>query len=176
MIITHGDLWDYHARGDHIVISTNIGHGPAPWFTNNMGAGIAAQAADRFPWLPDSYGKACAAFGADMTLWFYQADRLILLPVKPYRPECPELGWNQVADLGLVERGLKSLAETAGIFRKERYALSTVGAGPKGSGGGLGPVVVARKIEEHLGHLENVTLVHYASKHGQGDPSIRQVR
>mgnify|MGYP006048552271 CR=1 FL=1 len=59
----HGDLWDVHAQGSWIAITTNgvirtNGHGV-------MGAGLAKQAADRFPRLPLLLGIHLRRFGID---------------------------------------------------------------------------------------------------------------
>lgn len=155
-----GDLWDWHDRGYRIVISTNIGYDPRT-FRNNMGAGIAWQAARRYPELPEWYGRQCAEYGAATPVIEHEDLRLIFFPVKPFRPEDPERGWAQDADLALIERGARGLVALA-EDRRRPIAMSTVGAGPKGSGGGLDPDVVRVLLERELARVgDQVTLVEY---------------
>lgn len=99
------DIWNF--QKDHwIVITTNLG-----WNTkgeNIMGAGLAKQAADRFPHLPAVYGKLCKAFGNEMGLVF--DSRLILFPTKSLDEANPHLSWKQNSSLELIEKGLKQLS------------------------------------------------------------------
>ncbi len=153
-----GDLWDWHADGHRIVISTNIGYCPET-YRNNMGAGIAWQAARRYPELPEWYGRQCAAHGADTPVLERSDLGLLFFPVKPFVPHDPERGWAQNASLELIASRLAQLAELAAVGAP--VAMSTVGAGPKGSGGGLDPAMVAELIERELDE-GRVVLVEYA--------------
>ena len=159
-----GNLWDLHAAGAHIVVSTNIGHGPHPHYRNNMGAGIALQAMRRFPWLPEWYGKQCAVMREGTPVLVEPGARVVLFPVKPFNPRNPELGWAQDGNLDLIIDRLPQLKWLA--LAVPKLALSLVGAGPAGSGGGLDPQLVEHYIWEHLGDLPNVTLVEYEPRGG----------
>ncbi len=160
MIVTRGDLWDWYDRGDRIVISTNIGHEERAPYRNNMGAGIAWQAEHRFPWLPEWYGNQCMMHGSDTPVMQVPTTNLIMFPVKPYKPRDTERGWAQDADWDLIDRRMAQLRDIV-LDGGPPVALSTVGAGPKGSGGGLEPAKVSALIAAHLGDLDGVTLVQF---------------
>lgn len=71
------DVWDFHAKGYFVVITTNRrlrSDGTAV-----MGAGLAKQAAERYPDLPRRYG-CCLAEGRDRMS--FPAYRLLLAPTK----------------------------------------------------------------------------------------------
>lgn len=135
-----GDLWDMWASPKwKIVVTTNIGWDPRT-FENNMGAGVALQAAERFPELPEWYGRFCASTAPNTPVVEREDLRLIFLPVKPLLdPHNPELSWNQPARLGLIDRSVRELAEIPG-----RIALAYPGCG----NGGL-PVEAVRPILQH---------------------------
>jgi hypothetical protein len=103
------DIWDYYEKGYRIVVTTNLGWDVG--MTNNMGAGLALQTARRFPWLPTWYGAECykmAENQQELVIPFNPL-RLIFLPVKPLLIDAPHMSWNQMADLGLIKRGLENL-------------------------------------------------------------------
>jgi len=165
-----GDLWDWHDAGYRIVVSTNIGYCPKT-FRNNMGAGIAWQAARRYPGLPDWYGRQCAERGAETPVLEREDLRLVFFPVKPFRPEDPERGWAQNASLDLIADRARQLGviATAGA----PIAMSTVGAGPKGSGGGLDPREVEELLQRELGESsERVVLVEYDPQASRVIPAL----
>lgn len=152
-----------------MVVTTNIGWHPETG-RNNMGAGMALQAALRFPGLRvrefpgieparDSdvppleleqqpldtwYGSMCEQLGEETPVLAYPYERrIILFPVKPLKDRAnPERSWDAVADLGLIYRGLMQLRGFQG-----RIALSHPGAG----NGKLDPEIVARLVENVLG-------------------------
>lgn len=159
MLRDRGDLWDWWEAGHRIVISTNIGYCPRT-SRNNMGAGIALQAACRFPELSEWYGRQCAKYRERTPVLEREDLDLLFFPVKPFRHEDPERGWAQGASLDLIRRGARELAALAGGGMP--VALSTVGAGPAGSGGGLDPLIVEELLDAELRALgDHVTLVHY---------------
>ncbi len=93
-----GNLWDYHKQGNWIVITTNgtIRKDGACV----MGRGVALQAKTRFPKLPYELGELLEAHGNK--LFMFGEYKIITLPVKH--------NWFEVADLNLIEEGLKELA------------------------------------------------------------------
>lgn len=137
-----GDLWDMHEGGWTIVVTTNIGWSLRT-HENNMGAGVALQAADRWPDLPKWYGRFCAQHAADTPVVERKDRRLIFFPVKPLLdPKNPELSWSQLASPELIERSARQLAE----IKAGRIALAYPGAG----NGGLPVSVVKPILERYL--------------------------
>jgi len=92
-----GDLWDFHAKGDWIVIPTNCvvrTDGRAV-----MGAGVAKKAASKFPYLPKLLGLHISLYGSKpFIFWEYG---LICLPSK--------YNFSEIADMGLLEEGARNL-------------------------------------------------------------------
>lgn len=127
MKIEKGNLWDHWERGSKVVVTTNIGWDPVTR-ENNMGAGMALQAATRWPWLPELYGSFCR-LTAPFTPVMEMADlRLIFMPVKPLLDvKDPERSWNQEARRALIVVGLKQLREHTG-----EIALGLPGCGNGG--------------------------------------------
>jgi len=100
MRIVHGDIWHYYERGAWAVIPTNTcvrADGTAV-----MGAGLAKQAAERFPELPALYGEWLNGGTNDGPV-FFDEGRLILFPTKR--------NWRNPSDLDLIEANLSRLAE-----------------------------------------------------------------
>ena len=135
----HG-IWSFlptHA----IVIPTNAG-----WRadgSNVTGAGLAKQAAERFPDLPAWYGLVCRReqrldrVPPPALHWPRDAagPALVLVAVKPCDLTQPHLSWDQPARLELVERGLFGLQQ---MTETPRVAVPLLGCG----NGGLDPRVV----------------------------------
>jgi len=92
-----GDLWDFHAQGHYICITTNgaIRRDGACV----MGRGIAKQVAQKFPGFPIEVGNHIKRSGN--TPGIFQEHRLISFPVKHH--------WSEVADLELIERSARML-------------------------------------------------------------------
>lgn len=127
MQIVKGDLWDYHAQGWKIVISTNIGWSDREGHANNMGAGIALQAALRWPWLPSwlgSHYRAVHLFGAKQRPVERPELGLIFVAVKPLIETDPEYSWNQKASPKLIAEQLGMLTSHEGDI-----ALGFIGCG-----------------------------------------------
>ncbi|HET7540425.1 MAG TPA: hypothetical protein VFK05_11160 [Polyangiaceae bacterium] len=140
--VIQGDLWQMHDQV-RVVVTTNIGW-DLETYQNNMGAGVALQAARRWPELPEWYGRQCARLKEQTPVLEYLPARLILLPVKPllYAAD-PERSWDQEASLELIDRSLAQLAEVGG---DTRIALAFPGCG----NGGLKKRAVLPLIERHL--------------------------
>jgi hypothetical protein len=170
LIIVPGDLWQYHEEGWRVVVTTNIGWDPESG-RNNMGAGVALQASQRWPDLPLWYGVQCEMQRQAMPVIQHSARRLIFLPVKPLLdPLRPEISWDQEADLGLIKRGLRQVAGIALEEAGPRVALSFPGCG----NGGLPESLVLPVMQETLsraaraGRLQVVSFSEsvYSSRHG----------
>jgi hypothetical protein len=148
MKIERGNLWDRWERGDWIVITTNIG-----WDANgenNMGAGMALQAALRLSELPGWYGRWCRHYGA-VTPVMAGPGGFLFFPVKPLLEEDPARSWDQIASPCLIERSARQLRLMLGeldahLAEDVRVAMALPGCG----NGGLSPADVLPILEEHL--------------------------
>lgn len=152
MRILHGNIWSFH--DDHyIVIPTNIG-----WKSdgsNVMGAGLALEAAKRYPALPMWYGRQCFKRGRNTAVLYHEESRLILLPVKPLDEEAPYMSWQGNASMKLIRRGLEQLKNLKINETLPPVVLPLVGCG----NGGLQVKLVLPIIEECLTD-ERFTLIH----------------
>lgn len=170
MEIRKGNLWDFHADGWKIVISTNIGWddsirgsgilGAPHWqeHRNNMGAGIAYEAMRRWPWLPEwlgSHYRAVHRSGATQRPVEIPDLRLIFVAVKPLLKNDPAYSWNQKASVPLIREQLGMLSTHQG-----NIALGFVGCG----NGALNqsevlPSLLKLEIaRNHLGHGRTVVV------------------
>ena len=116
MITRYGNIWDFHAEGGWIVITTNIG-----WKndgSNPMGAGLAKTAADKYPNLPIWYGKKCQKFRDDTAVLPYKPGRFFLFPTKPLATQ-PWLSWQQNSSVALIQQSTKQLALWVEILQKD---------------------------------------------------------
>lgn len=112
MKVEYGDIWKYRGKG-HIVIPTNLG-----WRkdgSNVMGRGLAKMASLRYPELPVWYGTQCQKHRekTPCLVWAAPDASIILFPVKPLNAAAPWISWKSEADLDLIDRSAKSLAELA---------------------------------------------------------------
>lgn len=142
-------MWAMHAHGWRVVVTTNIGWCPVTG-RNNMGAGMALQAAQRWPELPAWLGglyKRRVQDGAERLLAERPDLGLVFLPVKPLLDAAtPERSWDQCADLGLIEQGCEELS-----FALERHSERPVAMAYPGCGnGGLMISDVHRVLERTL--------------------------
>lgn len=94
-----GNLWTFHDQGHWVCILTN-GIVKADG-TAVMGAGVAKQAADRFPDLPRLYGVALKEFGHHVDYW--DCFKLFVFPTKHH--------WQDPADLKLIEQSARELMQ-----------------------------------------------------------------
>jgi len=130
MIELVADIWNFHADGKWIVITTNIG-----WKKdgmNPMGAGIAKHAASMFPELPSWYGARCKKYGKDTAVCFYEPARFILFPTKPLNYYQPWLSWQSMSSIELINRSAIQLQKLGEIMYErnmtnEKIALPLVG-------------------------------------------------
>jgi hypothetical protein len=101
MKVIHGaDLWDYYYPDNWIVITTNTvikKNGRAV-----MGAGIAKQAADRFPDLPYLYGRFLKTSADSSGIAVVPNIGLVLFPTKYH--------WQNPSDLDLIKKNAIQLA------------------------------------------------------------------
>jgi hypothetical protein len=97
MIETTGNLWDYHAAGFWVCITTN------GFVTRNgecvMGRGVAMQARTRFPQLPKRLGTAIKAGGNHVYL--FENLNIASFPVKDF--------WFNKASVTLIEQSCYEL-------------------------------------------------------------------
>ena len=97
------NIWDFHLLGNPIVITTNT------VVKKNrsavMEAGIAKQAADKYPDLPKIYGEFLekTPLLSRSKLFHFGLARLILFPTK--------YAWRNPSDLNLIEINAKALVE-----------------------------------------------------------------
>jgi len=92
------DIWDAEPINGFVVVTTNVG-----WKRNGenvMGAGIAKQAAERYPELPKLYGRWCKEKGRN--LYLNESLRVICLPTKELNKEQPHLSWKKPSEPRLV--------------------------------------------------------------------------
>lgn len=113
MIEKTGNIWQHHADGAWIVITTNIG-----WKkdgSNPMGAGIARSASDKYPDLASWYGAKCKKFREDTAVLPYKEGRLFLFPTKELAAQ-PWLSWKQDSSVELIRQSLGQLLTWMDIF------------------------------------------------------------
>lgn len=96
-----------------------------------MGAGLARQAALRFPLLAHHYGGICIFHGAGTPV-FAMEDRLLMFPVKPLCRAAPSQSWRQDASLSLIERSAAELAALEPTLDGDLIVLPWVGCGNGG--------------------------------------------
>jgi hypothetical protein len=133
-----GDLWELHARGAVVAVTTNglVGRDGRA----RLGRGCARQAGERFPWLAERLGAAVASRGNHVV---HLGERLVAFPVEHSPLERP--------DLTLIARSAEELAALATAERWSEVVLPRPGCG----GGGLEwtevrPVVAPRLDDRFL--------------------------
>jgi hypothetical protein len=121
MIEAEGDLWDFHAIGAWVAITTNgfvKKNGEAV-----MGRGVAKEAAQRFPWLPAQLGERTLSAGNHVQIFSHI--RLFTFPVKHH--------WHEPADPDLIvqsARELRGFLDDPGVLRlPKRVYLVRPGCG-----------------------------------------------
>jgi hypothetical protein len=114
---TLGDLWEYHDAGWWVGIPTN-GHIRADGKAT-MGAGIAAQAAARYPELPRLLGAHLRALGN--RLFTVEYLRIATIPTKHH--------WWDPADLDLIEQSALELRDWLDKHPDIRIAIPRLGCG-----------------------------------------------
>lgn len=147
-----GDLWDFHARGEWVGVTTNG--------TTRldgacvMGRGVALQAARRFPGLPYALGDRIQGRGAGPRVEVFLEYRIVAFPVKYH--------WRDRASVRLIAR---SALELFDLLDRPRSAsdLRTVYMPRPGCGnGGLRWEVVGPLLRVLLD--DRVTIVEWAPR------------
>lgn len=122
------DIWDYHKIGCWIVIPTNTcikSNGQAV-----MGAGLAKQAADRFPGLASGYGTYLGGFEGCNAInihrpWPVSNHRLVLMPTKH--------DWRNPSELWMVELVVDYLIQwTSAMTNSLVFVVPALGCGRGG--------------------------------------------
>lgn len=142
MVVVIDDLWAGPASAWRVVPTNRMTRRDG---SAVMGAGIALQAAKRFPDLPQAYGAALR--GGSRGLWAYAPGHVLCLPTKH--------DWRDNADIALVARGLAALRHFAKAHPDAAIRLPMIGAGL----GRLRGADVRRLIDRAMDDLPNVTLV-----------------
>lgn len=130
--IVQNDIWNYHPN-HWIVIPTNLGWKPDG--SAVMGAGLAKDAADRYPELARWYGAKNRHRDSHQPLVdLYHPKKLIMLPTKRLNYAKPFLSWKFNSDVELIEQSLKSL-----VIEVEKFGgcgIDEVYLSPPGCGNG----------------------------------------
>ncbi len=122
-----GNIWDFETFLTPIVIPTNIG-----WKndeSNVMGAGVAKQAAHKYPELPYWYGKECKKHGKSTPVLKHPGLPIICAPVKQLNEQKPWLSWKNNADLELIEKTIFQLSEIDYMYNHVYVTLLGCGNG-----------------------------------------------
>ena len=111
MLEAVGDLWEAHALGHWVAITTNgitrrDGHAV-------MGRGVAKQAAERFPAFPEAFGSRLRDHGNHVHL--FSRERIITFPVKYH--------WRDPADLKLIRQSAQELQERFPFWKVPCYLV-----------------------------------------------------
>ena len=142
-----GDLFTFAVPGNAIVIPGNIG-----WTRqgkNVMGAGVARQAAQRWPDLPYGFGTLCRRWREKTGVFshsFSSGECFLFFPVKPLSVDAPWLSWRGPASLTLVEKSTRELAAWPKPESDSLIYLPLVGCG----NGGLERAVVLPILDRYL--------------------------
>ena len=110
-----GNLWDWHAKGYPVVITTN---GDVNRYSHAvMGRGVAFEAHQRFPGI-SAYLAERLKLEGNHVLWFPQYS-IFTFPVKHH--------WYELADMQLIERSLQELVKIAddGSYARGDTVIST---------------------------------------------------
>ena len=138
-VVHKSDMWQFCGFK---VITTNLQTRKDG--TAIMGAGLAKQAADRYPELPILYGERLLS-GAKGGR--FQYEDLLLLPTKRH--------WREKSDLPLIKEGIAALRQWCLLFPDERLAIPPLGCGL----GGLNlKTQVLPLLNEAFVFMKNVTL------------------
>jgi hypothetical protein len=149
---TSGNIWDWVDRAK-LVITTNVG-----WRsdgTNVMGAGLAKQAAQRYPGIAAWYGAWCRDHRSESCVVAHHTHPLIFFPTKRLNPDAPHLSWQYDSDFDTIRRSLADLAQWPGV---EPIAVPLVGC----QNGGLKEAAVLPVLREYL-VSDRFVLVRFAS-------------
>lgn len=133
MIELVGDLWEEHAAGAVVAITTN--GSVSKQGTVSMLRGCARQARERYPHLPRRLGELIAQNGSHV---FELGNRIVSFPV--------EHGPFEVPELGLIEQSCRELVELTDDRQWPLVVVPRPGCG----GGGLIWDEVKTILERHF--------------------------
>jgi len=104
MIEITGNIWDYHASGNWIVITTNgIVRTDGACV---MGRGIALQAKQKYPRLAFELGERLREAGNHVHV--FPKHKIISFPVKHH--------WKEPADCSLIEQSARELFDVVAVY------------------------------------------------------------
>lgn len=112
-----GDLWAYDGRKGFILLITTNGYLKKDG-TGVMGAGVAKQAAERYPDLPRLLGESLKCRGNVVSLLTGQ---IASFPVKRV--------WHEDADLKLIRKSTKRLKMIAELNPTKKFVTVKAGCG-----------------------------------------------
>jgi hypothetical protein len=115
-----GNLWDYHAKGKWVCITTNGSVRRDGYAV--MGRGVAYEAAQRFPGLQEHLGRVLTRSGNHV--WPFVRWGVATFPVK-YR-------WMEKADIDLIEQSAYELEEKMSALNAKEVYLVRPGCGNGG--------------------------------------------
>lgn len=139
----YGDLWAYEGRkGFKICVTTN-GFVKKDG-TGVCGAGVAQQASGRYPEFPRLLGQSLQTRGNVVSLILPQ---ILSFPVKH--------NWYEDADIPLIAKSAKELAERARKKPDIRFILPRPGCG----NGHLPWLLVRKTLMKYLADLDNVWII-----------------
>jgi hypothetical protein len=163
-LIRNVDLWRLHGNGATVCVTTN-GETDS-WGCAIMGAGTAAQAAERFPDLPRKLGEKLRAHGNH--LYYFPEYRLITFPTKR--------AWRERSDPALIRASAERLMSLLDKKDERGGALvSMVYLPMPGCGaGGLKWEAVRPLLSQVID--QRVVVVHGAPGVGQAVDSARRKR
>jgi hypothetical protein len=117
-----GDIWEYYQYGAMIVVTTNgIVRKDGACV---MGAGVAKQAAKKFPQLPFEVGRHLGRYGNVVGVFH----RIITMPVKHH--------WRDEADLDLIAASARDLCRIVTILNAHVGAPRNIVSVRPGCGNG----------------------------------------
>jgi len=155
---THGDLWDFHKRGNWVCIPVNgtvTKSGAAV-----MGRGVALQATQKYPNLRTRWGATRTKQHQEFQdrhphLAVYADIRLIMFPVKH--------DWHETADYKLIELAARELMLYGTFDRAIKERVIGVGLPRVGCGNGRLDWAKVRPILNHF--LDDAyTIIHMSEE------------
>ena len=149
------NIWNLHKEGYYAVIPTNLGYNRLN--SNIMGAGLAKQAADKYPTLPAVYGKTLIKNPNLRAILFFDNWNLIMFPTKERNNDSPWLSWKNKSSLELIEYNCNLLSDDL-LSASYKVAIPLVGCGC----GQLDETEVLDILNKYFGENDNVVLVRQA--------------
>lgn len=153
------NIWDlYDTRKYHVLITTNIG-----WKRdgcNVMGAGIAKDAAKRFPFLPERYGMICKEKKEKTGVILIDDIKLILFPTKQLNPAKPWTSWMNKSSIPLIERCMEQLVDILKYPKITKLVMPLPGA----ANGGLRVRTSLNIVKKYLAKNPKVILCDWKLK------------